>query len=336
MFVPDLAEHIEKLEGKLKKLNNTYFDCKDSLIFSQNVSTIECQRAKSVKPTGMTKLLNCEARFLSKNQSFNSLHAQYLSQSADLSNTSSVLNACNQDLALSEEKVKREMQQSMILTTKLEDVEKRFSNQQLEFNKRVGDLRSVVRGMQRHLQCLQTEENCSLEADSYTCLPSDVTDSLCLILPVNGQELFGLNMCLLLGDKTWSTFDVSTYLHDNPWTSAVLITLVVFASIGGCTTILIISWVIFLYRGAVLNFVRSWGRYLALVCRRGTKEDGMPLTTVNSKAKSEDPEGGDTSTLVDKSKPSTSAPIGRNDLAATWETRNGKAPLASNEDTSTV
>ena len=329
-------KHVERLEEKLKKLNSTYFDCKDTLIFAENVSTIECQRAKTAKPTGMTKLLNCEARFLSKNQSFNALHARYLSQSTELSNTSSVLNSCNQDLVASEETVKREVQQATDLATKLEDVERKFTSQQLDFNKKVGDLRSVVRGMQRHLQCLQTEENCSLEANSYTCLPSEVTDSLCLIIPVNGQELFGLDMCLLLGDKTWSTFNVSIYLHNNPWTSAVLILLVIFASIGGCTTILVVSWIVFLYRGAFLNFVRSWGRYLALICRRGAKEDGMPLKECGQKSETEDLEGGDISSPIDKSKPSTSAPIGLKDLAETWKNEDGKAPLAASEDTTNV
>ena len=336
-------------------MNSTYLDCKDELVFA-NLSAHECGREKAPKPPGSTRLRNCESRFTAKNNSFNNLQDRYQTQSKELGNVSAELRTCRRSLSEIEGEFSKEKGLASRLQEEVRVLEEKATEQRQDTNRRVQGLRSVVLGLQRHLLCLPSEENCSQEAEMYTCIPSFIAEYLCLLAAVEGQELFALEVCPLIGDSTWSPLDLPAFIRTNPRSSAVLILIVILAFIGGLTVLAILFWTLFYYRSRIMFNLGYCFGFLRMICQRAnsvrTDENEM-----KERGKEGDVEQGVNDQAASVKPPlaagrSATPPIDKKGLDKAWEnegmkkneeekgdqveSEKKKAPLAPEEDTSNV
>ena len=345
-----------KAVSDLNELNRTYQDCKDALVFSKQVTKHQYPSSRPARLTGGTKLRICESQLVAKNDSLHNLQSQYSRQSNELANVTSQFQSCRQDLVDVREELTEEKVKTDTLLSKVHELEQNATSQKQEHSQWFQGLRSIVRGMQRHLQCLQTEESCTQAAELYTCLPSDILDALCLKTSVLGQELFDLNVCSLLGDETWSEFNVPLFIANNPKTTAVLILIVVFSIIGAVTVVLLLVWILTCYRTSLSNKVRSLGRFMLLKYRGSEqKEDGLKMKAFGPKNRSDvEASGGEAKKATSSGNPSAETrkatssgdpsaetitkaeihppppPMARKDLEKKW--KEGDAPLAKEEE----
>ena len=332
----------------MKDLNNTYYDCKDELVFA-NLSAYECGREKVPKPPGSTRLRNCEDRFTAKNISFNTLQTQYRNQSIRFGNVSAELQSCRRSLTEAQGNLDSEKGLVAGLQEGTRRLEEKVSEQRQDTNKKIQGLRTVVLGLQRHLLCLPSEENCSQEAEMYTCIPSHIAEWICLLVAVEGQELFDLSLCPLMGDSTWSSLSLSRYIRENPRISAVLILIMILATIGGITILMILFWIVVCYRARIMFNLGFCYGYLRRLCRRTTSsnsQENQEMKQTNEENE-KDAEKGATEQGKDAKLPQASGrvptpPIDRKGLDEEWkkkkddgvESEKRKAPLAAAEDDS--
>ena len=105
------------------------------------------------------------------------------------------------------------MNKGVGLQAQVEGLEQKAGDEQAAYVTRVKGLRSIVQRMQRHLLCLQTEDQCQEESDQYQCIPRDILSSVILLEDVTGQELFEILTGHLLGDLTWYKLDYFIMLN---------------------------------------------------------------------------------------------------------------------------
>ncbi len=213
-------------------------------------------------PTSVTsvKCRICENQLKSKNESLHTLRTQHNEQTVAFKNLTTYHSLCVGDKSGLQERVKDEEKKVMGLQGQIEVLERKAGTEQEAYASRVKGLRSIVQRMQRHLLCLQTEEQCQEESDQYQCLPRDVFAAAVLLEDVVGQELFGIATEHLLGDRTWYRLDWVKFKESSPQTYTTLLVLIVFASIGMVALSLLLVGGLIYYRRPInsgLQHVRA-------------------------------------------------------------------------------
>jgi len=190
-----------------------------------------------------------------------------------------------------QERVKDEEKKVKGLQGQIEVLERKAGTEQEAYASRVKGLRSIVQRMQRHLLCLQTEEQCQEESDQYQCLPRDVFAAAVLLEDVVGQELFGIATEHLLGDRTWYRLDWVKFKESSPQTYTTLLVLIVFASIGMVALSLLLVGGLIYYRRPI----NSGFQRVRACCTRTTaapilkKNKGMSKVGLPTEEPQEDP-----------------------------------------------
>ncbi len=238
-----------------RSLNSSYLDCTTALEYSKNLTLHECKRPTYIKPAGSVKLAACVGDLKAKNDTLNDLRREYLVQAEALSNSSVDLRNCQQAQGQMGDKTTAVEEELRKCKDRVADLEKEGKDKALVCDNRLQGFRDIVREMQRHLQCLQTEESCGDVAGLYTCSPIDLMHQACTTDYVLGQELFGLHTCNMLSDQTWSSLDFKNYLGQNPRIFFYLVTLLALASIGLITLLSACLWLLVRHRHTLLSAI---------------------------------------------------------------------------------
>ena len=249
-------------------LNTNLSQCHDDLIFRRHVTgpMQQEQLVRSLPRTAnTTKLLLCERALKSKNSTFHDLREKFETQSELLNNVTTKHTDCTQSIAGYEKEVEGKEEKIGELEAKIAELENEAVLRKSKFDERTTKMVEVVRGMQRHLACLQTEETCQAEAEHYITLPIGYMELLCTYELLDGQEIFGLEMCSFLGDRLWRNLELNVFIASNPLTASVLVILLVFAVIGVLTFLSALAYLVFRHR-----------RLLARHLRRGVQQPRRP------------------------------------------------------------
>ena len=226
---------------------------------------------RQVKPPGASKIIACQEALSAKNSSLNTLQELYAKQGVKLGNTSAELHECKNNQKKLDNQVQEEAKTLKELQGQLHNCTVEMKDQQRTHDSSVKGMRRVLSGMQTHLQCMETEENCRDVAGYYTCLTQDLAHHLCLTADVEGRELFDIPICLLLGDKTWANFSVKDFIAENPRIATLVIGLLVFSSIGVLTVLILLIWLTIRYRSQIRWVI---GRCVLWVCPPAPKPTG--------------------------------------------------------------
>ena len=240
-----MKEKLEEKEEEFKALNVTYFEFKDDVEADKEFAKEECKKSKVVTPPGFTKIATCQAALIAKNNSLNTLREKYLSQSTQLGNVTSHLQQCRHDLNSAEDRISGYVKASVANTR---SCDQKVADQKKTHDETARGYKRVVTGLQHHLQCLETEENCKDVAGFYTCMPKEMADATCLLYNLVGYELFGLKICNLPGDSVMTHFNAKQFIRENPRVSSLVILLLILASIGTVTLLTVAIWLMVRYR----------------------------------------------------------------------------------------
>jgi len=179
-----------------------------------------------------------------KNSSLQDLQKHYLTKSEELGVLTKDLEECKRNVSSRDQKIISGGTLLAAANEKIKVLEGQLSDKHESCEKRLQGFRVIIREMQRHLQCLQTEEACLDVAGLYTCLPVDLSLQTCLPTYTMGQELFGLELCVLLGDSTWQRLSSEEFMRHNPRIAAWLILMFTFAIIGLLVVLLLLVWML--------------------------------------------------------------------------------------------
>ncbi len=249
-------------------LNTNLSQCHDDLIFRRFVTgpMQQDQHVRSLPRTAnTTKLLLCEKALKSKNSTFHDLKVKFEVQSEQLKNVTSKHVDCTQNLTEHREEVQDKKLKIEELEEKITKLENEVVAHKAKFDERTSKMVEVVRGMQHHLACLRTEENCLAEAAHYITFPIGYVDLICTYELLDGQEVFGLETCSFLGDRLWGHLELNVFIASNPWTASVLAILIIFSIIGMITFLSALLYLIFRHR-----------RFLSKCFRRGGQQPRRP------------------------------------------------------------
>ena len=211
-----------------------YSDCLDNIVFYTEVGKTP---KFDVTPATVsrTRMMLCERALSSKNSSLNDFREKFQVQSSVLGNLTISNAHCQQNLTQAGNDLRDQLREIDDLKRKVTGLEALTAAHKRTFDQRSVKMVRVVREMQGHLACLQSEENCITEATHYVTLPISFMESLCTYNLVDGQELYGLHVCPFLGDRLWADLDTDHFMAQNPYTSSVLLLIMVLAAIGGLT-----------------------------------------------------------------------------------------------------
>jgi len=234
-----------------RELNRTYYQQRqDEDIFTKEITNHKFPPAKGKTPVSVksVKCRICETQLSAKNDSLNALQVRYVNQTLVLSNLTSHFKLCEGARSSLAGRV-------VALEGQIEDLEKQIGALQQKvgdehqaYLTRIKGLRVIVQKMQRHLLCMQTEEQCQEESEEYVCLPKDILTTAFLTMDVEGQELFGLPTGHFLGDITWQSLDWQKFRDENPQIFVALVVLVTFASVGVTAILLLMISCLIYYR----------------------------------------------------------------------------------------
>ena len=241
----ELKEKLEERNEAFRTLNDTHYEFKVDVEVDKEFAKEECRKTKVVTPPGFTKIATCQASLTAKNNSLNTLREKYLGQSVQLGNVTSYLKKCRHDLNAAADEISGHERASVANT---KGCEQRMVEQKKACDETARGYKRVVSGLQHHLQCLETEDNCKDVAEFYICMPREMAEAACLLTDLIGYELFGLKMCNLPGDSVMAHFNVRLFIQENPRISSLLILVFVLASIGGVTLFTVITWLLIRYR----------------------------------------------------------------------------------------
>jgi len=232
-------------------------ECTTALEYSKNLALHECRRPTYVKPAGSVKLAACVGDLKAKNDTLNDLRREYLVQSEALSNSSVDLRNCKQVQSQLNDKTLAAEEELRKCNGRVTGLEREGKDKVQACDNRLQGFRDIVREMQRHLQCLQTDESCGDIAGLYTCSPIDLMHQACTPEYVLGQELFGIQTCNMLSDQTWSSLDLKNFLGQNPKIFCYLIILLVLASVGLVTLLCACLWLLVRHRRTLFLAIRG-------------------------------------------------------------------------------
>jgi len=275
-----LKRRVDEAERALEVVNTTLVrlqqEREDNGVFSREFTSQKFPPAKVTRPVGLKRCAVCESQLSTKNSSLVTLELQYSTQARELTNMTSLYHICDQERAVIREDLGVEVSKVQKLKEDVRMLEEKSIDQDEKHGQKVKTLRNVVRGMQKHLQCLQTEENCVDEASLYTSLPNDVMSEVCLLHDVTGQELFGLATCNLLGDRTLGALDWKIFRSENPQLTGIILSMVIFAIIGCSVTFFGFIWCGIRHRETVLYAYRGCRQCTLFLCVRKNQNHEDP------------------------------------------------------------
>jgi len=267
----------------------------------------------------------CESQLKAKNDSLNDLQVRYNNQTLVLANLTTYYNLCEGSKVSLSASLAAAGETVETLKGKIEDLERQVGNEHEAYQKRVKGLRDIIKRMQRHLLCMQTEEQCQDESEHYTCLPKDILTLAFVTVDVEGQELFGIPTSHFLGDLTWKDLDWQQFKKENPNTYMALLVLITLASIGATGLLLLLISLLVYYRWPICAGFRR----LRSLCTRGPAspilkktDPGTPSTDQKTPAKSDqDPEASTSAGTGGSPDPTTSTPgaAKKHDFNAAWK-----------------
>jgi hypothetical protein len=257
----ELKRQLEVEQAAFSQLNESHYNFKEDVEIQKDYAKEDCKKMKLVTPPGLPKIAVCQASLVAKNNSLNSLREKYLVQSTQLGNVTSMLRTCHHDLEKSTEEVNECNERS---DSSSRDCDQKLSGQKKVHDETVRGQRRVVVGLQHHLQCLETEENCRDVAGFYVCMPKEMAEAACLLHDIVGQQLFGIKTCALLGDPTLAQFSFKQFMSENPKTASLMILPFVLAAVGLLTILTTITWILVRYR---LQLCRGLGCLFAWLRR---------------------------------------------------------------------
>ena len=209
--------------------------CKNSRQFGCALDTEACRQLSTTHDL-------CVQSLKAKNISFQTLQDAHEELVDDWENVTATLDQCNDDSV----KMVGELKTASALVVELR---RQVADQQEDHDRKLQtcedkaeSLQIVVESVQDDLKCLDQSKNCSFEAGKYWCLPRFFTNSLCLMEAQTGQEVFGVSICGLLGDRTMGSLNWGQFVKNNPLVATFLIFLMIFATIGFVCTAVIITW----------------------------------------------------------------------------------------------